>query len=294
MSRLGSRLVQVLVAALVVCIAMPSQVDAQSLAGRVLDESSDTPVEGVLVRVPSANLVTVTDDDGRFSLTGLRGDSAVVEMSRLGYESLVATLPVTRDVTVLISRAPVQLDGVGTRVGFQSVEEVASALDRRYAGFRGTTRTVSADVIREYDDEHASDPYALLSGELDTFWDFGDVFDKVWVNRYGRTTVEAFLDERQTSLRTLIEFPNEQLCHANIYTPIKVLGPIPYREPPPQLRFYSCSYMARVLGGLETLPRRVCWGGLISGPRPSRGLGGCMRTDYPGWADPGRIEQRTP
>jgi len=267
------------------CLVIPSAVNAQSVSGVVVDGASNAPIAGVLVRATEANQVTLTDTDGTFSLAGPFADSVLLEFSRLGYQSTQLDLVRSDELRVLLSRSPVELDGLEAVVGFQTVAEVAEALDRRYAGFRGTTRTVSAATIRQYDERHASDPYALLADELDTNWDFEDVYDIVRINRLGRTRVEVFVDERQTSLHALVQFPNGRLCHANVYTPVRALGPIPNREPPPQIRFYSCSYMARVLAGVQEFPRRVCWGDLISAPYQVGGLGGCMRTDLPAWME---------
>jgi len=265
-------------------LAAPSLVFGQSVGGVVVDQVSMDPVDGVLVRAPATNQVTLTDSFGRFSLPGPFSDSTRLELSRMGYQASRFDVESSNNLSILLTRAPVQLDGLETVAGFQSVEEVGTALDRRYAVFRGTTRAVSADVIRQYDERHESDPYSMLTEQLDTRWDFDGVYDIVRIDQVGRVRVEVFIDERQTSVQALIEFPNAQLCHANLYTPIKVLGPVPNLEPPSQIRFYSCSYIARVLGGLEELPRRVCWGDLISGPYSVGGLGGCVTTEVPEWA----------
>jgi len=279
---------------LLACLCVPSVTHAQAVSGIVVDRTSNVPLSDVLVRALDANQVTLTDIDGGFSLLGPFGDSVSLEFSRLGYQTTRLVLAKSASIRVRLVRAPVELEGVETVAGFQSVTEVAEALDRRYAGFRGTTRTVSAETVRQYDERHSSDPYSLLADELDTRWDFDELYDVVRIDRTGATRVEVFIDERQTSLQALVEFPNARLCHANVYTPVRVLGPVPFREPPPQIRFYSCSYMARVLAGLEEFPRRVCWGDLISAPYSVGGGGGCMKTDVPVWMRSDGAERRTP
>jgi hypothetical protein len=236
-----------------------------------------------LVSAAGGRFVTLTDEQGRFEFPNVEGDSTLVSVARLGYADTEVTVELSRELTVVeLERLPVELEGVSTGPGLSSAVEVARALDRRFAGFRGLTRSASVEAIRAYDGAHESDPYVMLFRELGIRWDFDEVGDVVRIDRYGRVRVEAFLDERQVSLRTVVLFPNAQLCHANLYTPNRALGPLRFREPTPQIRFYSCSYVARVMNGLASIPEKVCWGALFSGPNPKRRLGGCVTTSDAG------------
>lgn len=57
------------------------------LAGRVLDQVSQTPIEAVLVEVVGTGASALSDGRGEFSLRGLEPGRHIVRFSRLGYET---------------------------------------------------------------------------------------------------------------------------------------------------------------------------------------------------------------
>ena len=62
--------------------------DAFTLTGTVADGESGVPVLGAAVGLGDSRRVVLTDDLGKFSLSGLRSGLAVITVSRLGYADL--------------------------------------------------------------------------------------------------------------------------------------------------------------------------------------------------------------
>jgi len=67
--------------------ALTSQVAGQttSASGRVLVDSTEVPVPGATVAIPTLRIATTTDSLGRFSLSGVRSGDQVFVVRRLGY-----------------------------------------------------------------------------------------------------------------------------------------------------------------------------------------------------------------
>ncbi|HEV7350379.1 SusC/RagA family TonB-linked outer membrane protein [Telluribacter sp.] len=74
---------------------------AQSLTGLVKDKSSEQPIEGVSVQVRSTQTGTLTDADGRFSLSNLSKNDVVV-FSYIGYRTQEVPYTGQDELTVLL------------------------------------------------------------------------------------------------------------------------------------------------------------------------------------------------
>lgn len=118
-----------------------SELSAQSLTGRVLEEGRNTPVADVLVSLidkDGKRLVTVTSDSlGRFHLTPPSGGEYHIDAVRVGYATLHSPLLALSDtgvasVDLVVRPRPLGLKGLEV-----SVESEAEALLR---GFGVTPR----------------------------------------------------------------------------------------------------------------------------------------------------------
>ena len=107
---------------LVLAVAAPFAADsAPSLAieGRVIDDESGEPIPYVNVGVPGAAVGTVSDQDGRFTLSGVPADADVV-FSAIGFKKrTVAAEAISEDAEVRLTphRNRVPRRGVGDGEG---------------------------------------------------------------------------------------------------------------------------------------------------------------------------------
>ncbi|HUR00306.1 MAG TPA: carboxypeptidase regulatory-like domain-containing protein [Gemmatimonadaceae bacterium] len=85
------------------------------LSGRVVDPGA-RPLAGARVALEADNAAAMTDNDGKFSLSGLRSGTRSLSVRRLGFEALEVPVDlssvVPRDVTVTMSRFVPVLDAV--------------------------------------------------------------------------------------------------------------------------------------------------------------------------------------
>ncbi|WP_291782298.1 carboxypeptidase-like regulatory domain-containing protein, partial [Cecembia sp.] len=65
-----------------------------SLSGKVVDKSNNNPLPGVNIYVPELNRGVVTDLDGKFILTGIPERNITLQVSFLGYATLVKSVRV--------------------------------------------------------------------------------------------------------------------------------------------------------------------------------------------------------
>ncbi len=255
------------------CLALP--LNAQTYHGRVVEAGSGDPIEGALLRGSPGGYVDLTLADGVFEFgVPAHHRPLTIEVSRQGYATRTFVLdePV-RDFVVELAIAPIQLEGISTELTFeQRLDEVDEALTRRYASHRGIFRSLGRDEIRQFDEAHASDPYAMLSGGLELYFDFNAESDAMRTRMNRRMQFEVFVDEVRVPLLGVLDVPNDQICRAEMFHTTPLMTYDPYREPLPQLRIYTCSFMARVAEGEEEIEDRVCWNELIAWRKPTTHL----------------------
>jgi hypothetical protein len=110
------------------------------LAGRVVDATSDRPLEGVQVNLPGVARSTVTDEAGRFSFPSLEPGAHAMEVSRIGYGTRWESTEVLPDkrveVLLSLSTEPIELDPIEVSVESQIERlELAGFYNRRMMGF---------------------------------------------------------------------------------------------------------------------------------------------------------------
>src|SRR5690606_13200692 len=81
----------------------------QTLTGQVFDEQGQ-PVAGATVRISNTNVVTATDDGGRFSLMAKPGDVLVVNL--IGYKPFSVTIANAQPLRIALEPEDLTLDEV--------------------------------------------------------------------------------------------------------------------------------------------------------------------------------------
>lgn len=122
-------------------VLFPTHAEAQSrVRGTVLDAETGRPLQNVNVFLDGTTIGTATDEQGRFSLTGVPPSSYTVVASRVGYESRTTNVHL-RDTTLTLTfelqPKSINLQGVtveGNR------DEWLDRLDRFRSAFFGNVR----------------------------------------------------------------------------------------------------------------------------------------------------------
>jgi TonB-linked SusC/RagA family outer membrane protein len=120
-----------LVFTLLALLAFANRATAQAttgtIAGRVVDSTSNAPIPNVRVTVAGSNAAAVTNDDGRFVLTGVPAGSARLRLRRLGYRAreILVTVNTGEAATANLGllRSAVQLSDV-VSIGYGSQRRV--------------------------------------------------------------------------------------------------------------------------------------------------------------------------
>ena len=126
--------------ALLLVLATAGPLSAQGrVVGEVVDASTLEPLAGAQVRVQGTRIRALTDQGGRFELTGLSGQQVTLEVQQLGYRPVNRTVAVgATDVSIRLSVEAIALDeivvtgtageqrarAIGNAVGRVSAEEV--------------------------------------------------------------------------------------------------------------------------------------------------------------------------
>jgi iron complex outermembrane receptor protein len=100
-----------------VLAALPAAAPAQGgrIAGTVTD-SARTPLGGTQVTVLGAGLGAITDDAGRYTITGVTPGTYAVRAQRIGQRAATVPNVVVRDgeearVDITLARVPIELEG---------------------------------------------------------------------------------------------------------------------------------------------------------------------------------------
>ena len=142
--RLPSRVFSALYSSLAVVAALsgPVELGAQNAAGadrvalegEVLDGSNNLPVEGVIVSLPGLGLTAVTDSLGYYRMDEVPAATHAVRAIRLGYDELLAYVPVNgaEVLALYMTPSPIPLDGIEvTVVGLEDLDWRAVGTSRQ-------------------------------------------------------------------------------------------------------------------------------------------------------------------
>ena len=148
--------IPVLLCAVAAWAPLPLQGQQGRVTGVVVQDGSETPLAGVLVRVAGSPAGVTTDASGRFSLPVAAEQQITIQVELIGYRTEVETVRAgARDVRITLKQRAVELDALvvtGT-VGAQQKRAIGNAV----ASFKAT------DVQRI---APASDVQDLLKGKV--------------------------------------------------------------------------------------------------------------------------------
>src|SRR5690606_7169715 len=97
----GCRSLQVLLLLALGSSSLSAQ-EVRSLAGRVLDATTQQPIGNVLVRVQGTALSAVTSPEGQFRIDSVPLGTRVLELEHLGYEARVDSVVVGADSDTIL------------------------------------------------------------------------------------------------------------------------------------------------------------------------------------------------
>ena len=116
--------------------ALPGQAQAQTgtIAGRIFDDTSLRPLEGVTLTGVGTGRTGLTNADGRFVITAVPVGEQIILAEILGYADATRTVTVTADQTAIVdiqmTNEAIQLQEiVVTGYGVQTAEDVTGVID---------------------------------------------------------------------------------------------------------------------------------------------------------------------
>ncbi len=108
------------------------QVGGRTVSGQVTETANSTPLVGVELSIDGTNIRTVTDDQGRYTLTGIRPGTWTITARRIGYATTNQQISVTTGtVTVDFSLNPMAIqlsEMVVTATGEQRKVEIGNVI----------------------------------------------------------------------------------------------------------------------------------------------------------------------
>jgi hypothetical protein len=147
-----------LVTALATAVALAAPVQAQTIAGVVLDEARESPVAGALIllldRSGEERAQALSDPDGRFVITPPEAGEYYLAATRIGYEPtrsplLALTMEGTAPLELMMRPAPIGLEGFEVEVDAEgrAAEELRfSGVEPRDLGSRFVSQAEIAAV----------------------------------------------------------------------------------------------------------------------------------------------------
>src|SRR5438105_3485835 len=177
------------------------------VSGRVTSQETGTPIRSVTVRVRGSSTSTVTDADGKYTLTA-PGD-AVLVFSLIGYRGTAQTVGGRSSINVAMERAisvlpDVVVTGAASTVDVQSIDRQSGAsalqrLDGRVAGVTiddgGSPGSRTTVRIRGISSFQNNDPLYIIDGTPVQ----GDSYLN-WLNPDDIASVEVLKDASAASI----------------------------------------------------------------------------------------------
>ncbi len=150
-------------AILAVTLSLPVQA-MQSIHGTVRSYGDETPLSGAIIKVEGSSQQTVTDDQGRFHLANVDGNSVTISASYIGLGESSQTVNLVQEadgrVNFILGEEVVTLDPLlvqGAKIG------QAKALNIQRAA-SGLTNIVASDAFGNFPDENAAEALQRISG----------------------------------------------------------------------------------------------------------------------------------
>jgi TonB-linked SusC/RagA family outer membrane protein len=126
---------------------LATNIYAQKLDGRIIDDANSKPISGVTIKIIKSNKIARSDDDGRFSFS-LPAASYELEFMTIGYEKLIKTVTVPGSHLAIAMKPLVQqLDEVVVNTGYQKIGRERLTGSFSYVGKELFNQQIGKDVI---------------------------------------------------------------------------------------------------------------------------------------------------
>ncbi|CAN5853379.1 TonB-dependent receptor [soil metagenome] len=130
--RSPERMAALLLALLLVLPAAPGWAQGGSVGGVVVAEQSQRPLGGVQVVVEGTGRGTLTDERGRFLITGLSGGEVMLRVILIGHRNVTRSVRVgDTDVRIALAETAIELDRVvvtGTTAGTERRRQIGNSV----------------------------------------------------------------------------------------------------------------------------------------------------------------------
>lgn len=149
-------------------------VQAQStntVSGYVFDEQGLT-LPGATVQIETLNRGAVTDQSGRFVMTGVASGSYTLQVSYIGFQTATQQVEVSADVEVEFRLTPGIIRGDEVLVVSERLAGEAKALNQQRANMN-VTNVVSTDQIGKFPDSNVGDALKRIPS-ITVFYDQGE------------------------------------------------------------------------------------------------------------------------
>ena len=119
----------------VLALAIPAAAQSGTIVGTVTDASTQRPISGAQITIQGTTQGTITNEDGRFTLTNLPAGTHTVRVQIIGYERASETVELAEGATEMVNfelgTSAVALDAVVvTAIGEQQTREIANAIGK--------------------------------------------------------------------------------------------------------------------------------------------------------------------
>lgn len=162
-----------LIISLLFASAFGIEAQSTSYSGEVFDSTDGTPIAGATVKVEGSKKITVTDADGRFTLTGMTAKEPRISITFVGYEPWNGILK--KGMKIYMTTKPELMDelivvafGKQKRESFTGSATVLSAADIQKQQVSNPIEALNGRVpglmMTETNDLGASDPTMVIRG----------------------------------------------------------------------------------------------------------------------------------
>jgi TonB-linked SusC/RagA family outer membrane protein len=115
------------------------------IKGKVTDEANQ-PISGATVKVKGTDILTITDDEGNFSLNGVEGD-AILIITYVGYQPMELSLSGREMIAARLKIAIGELTEVQVSTGYQYVPRERATGSFNHVDNKLINRSVSTGII---------------------------------------------------------------------------------------------------------------------------------------------------
>ncbi len=147
----------------IIGLAWPVMAHAANVSGRIFDVASGTYLNGAIVRVEGTDLRAVSDNGGRYILTGVPAGRRTLRISYFGFSAKTETVEVGSGGASLDVTFGDDLEELEAFVVEGQLVGQARALNLQKSS-AVTASIVSADAIGEFPDENAAEALNRLPG----------------------------------------------------------------------------------------------------------------------------------